>query len=81
MSSPAASATSTAASVASTNSVLEKLGLLLVAIVVLRFTRAAMQFIYRHVLGPSALCRGSVDFAKCGKWAGTYNTLFIFILF
>jgi hypothetical protein len=52
--------------------VLEKLGLLLVALVVLRLTRAAMRFAYRHVFGPSALCRGTVDFVKCGKWAGTY---------
>lgn len=64
------STTSTGGS--STNSVLEKLGLLLVALVVLRLTRAAMRFAYRHVFGPSALCRGTVDFVKCGKWAGTY---------
>lgn len=55
-----------------TNSVLEKLGLLLVALVVLRLTRATMRFAYRHAFGPSGLCRGSVDFVKCGKWAGTY---------
>lgn len=56
----------------STNSILEKLGLLLVALVVLYLTRATMRFAYRHVFGPSALCRGTVDFVKCGKWAGTY---------
>jgi hypothetical protein len=71
MSSTAGQSTSASAGT-STNSVLEKLGLLLVALVVLRLTRAAMRFAYRHVFGPSALCRGTVDFVKCGKWAGTY---------
>lgn len=58
---------------ASTNSLLEKLGLLLVALVVLRFTRTIIGFTYRHLLGPSVLCRGAVDFAKCGKWAGKFS--------
>lgn len=55
-----------------TNSLLEKLGLLLVAVVVFRVTRITVRLFYRHVLGPSALCRGNVNFAKCGKWAGEY---------
>ncbi|XP_060860334.1 very-long-chain 3-oxoacyl-CoA reductase-like [Metopolophium dirhodum] len=68
MSSTAGQSTSSSGG-SSTNSVLEKLGLLLVALVVLRLTRATMRFAYRHVFGPSALCRGTVDFVKCGKWA------------
>lgn len=76
MSSAAAnSAAACAESSTAANGVLEKLGLLLVAIVVLRVTRAAMGFLYKHVLGPSALCRGTVDFVKCGKWAGMYPSL------
>ncbi|KAE9527886.1 hypothetical protein AGLY_012710, partial [Aphis glycines] len=75
MSSTTAGQSTSASAGVSTNSVLEKLGLLLIALVVLRLTRAAMKFAYRHVLGPSALCRGTVDFVKCGKWAGTYPSV------
>lgn len=75
MSSTTAGQSTSGSAGVSTNSVLEKLGLLLVALVVLRLTRAAMKFAYKHVLGPSALCRGTVDFVKCGKWAGTYPSV------
>lgn len=58
-------ATTTTVSSSANNGLLEKLGLLLVALVVLRVTRVAMTFAYRSLFG------GHVDFLKCGKWAGT----------